>query len=158
MLDRTNSIVFLASFTDACALWRMYYPHLRMPGSSFFCFTNNVKYEHVVGCDVGVVQRCATKPQCELIELMHKLGMKVIFDLDDNVWNIPPSNPAYSILRHHRDGFAACIQMTDVVTVSTNYLAKAVRQNVKSLRHARTGKEIPIVVVENRIDERLCCA
>jgi glycosyltransferase involved in cell wall biosynthesis len=155
MLLRKNSIVFLASYLDACALWRLYYPFWNMPGSSFFCFAQGPKYEHILSCDIAVVQRCCTQPQFELIRTMKGLGMKIIYDLDDNIWEIPKGNPAYEILGRMRDGFIACIQIVDTVTTSTRNLAVAVKKHVKNLTNQLTGKEIPIVVVENRLDTKI---
>jgi O-antigen biosynthesis protein len=158
MLPRDNAVIFLASWIDACALWRLFMPHLNMPGSSFFCFANKPDWNVIAGNDVVVVQRCCTRGQFEFLKVVNSLGMKLVYDLDDNVWELPEYNPAHKALMMHREGFAACIQMVDVVTVSTRALAKAVKQHVKSLVNSRTHKEIPVVVVENRIEERMFAA
>jgi len=133
----------------------MYAPHLNMPGSSFAIFVDKPKYERILAHDVAVVQRCCTQNQLDFITTMRKLGMKIIYDLDDQIWAIPKYNPAYSTLMPHREGFTACIRYTDLVTVSTATLAKAVRSHVKDLTNKLTHKEIPVVVAENRIDQRI---
>jgi hypothetical protein len=155
MLERKTSVAFLGAWLDACSLWRMYYPHHHFPGSSFFCFVNRPDWNLIAGADIIVVQRCCMKPQFDFIHTCSKLGQKVIYDLDDNVWDLPDYNPAREPLTQMRAGFNACIQMVDLMTVSTKQLAKEVRKHVKSMVNLRTGKEIPIVVCENRIDERL---
>lgn len=109
----------------------------------------------IAGSDVIVVQRCCTKAQFEFINTCTALGQKVIYDLDDNVWDLPQYNPAHNVLTQMRQGFNACIQMVDLMTVSTKQLAKEVRRHVKSMVNLKTHKEIPIVVCENRIDARL---
>ena len=153
MLQRTNAVCFLAGWVDACALWRFFMPHLSLPGSSFFCFQSKFNFNVVTGNDVCVVQRCCTRQQFEFIKTAASLGMKIIYDCDDDVWDLPDFNPAQKILTAHKDGFNACIRFCDVVTVSTRTLAKVLRRNVKFMVNARTGREIPIVVVENRIQE-----
>ena len=54
-----------------------------------------------------------------------------------------------------RQGFIDCIRFTDLVTTSTKTLKKRIRSNVKNMVNIATGKEIPIVVTENWMDERL---
>ncbi len=83
--------------------------------------------------------------------------MKIIYDIDDNVWEIPSYNPAYAILNAYRQGFNACIRMVDVVTVSTRELGNSLKKHVgrRNMFNLTTKREIPVVVVENRIEERL---
>lgn len=128
-------------------------PHLSMPGSSFYCFNSKPDYAAIATHDVCVVQRCCTPQQFEFLKLAAALGMKIIYDLDDDVWDLPKYNPAYEVLTRQKEGFNACIRMVDLVTVSTKTLAKVLRKNVKFMVNSRTGKEIPIVVCENRIWE-----
>lgn len=156
MLKRDYPVVFLAAWADACALWRLYMPHLSMPGSSFHCFGQKpIDLNEVAGNDICVVQRCNTQAQFEFLRQVASLGMYIIYDLDDNVWNLPDYNPAKHGLMMQREGFNACIRMVDVVVVSTRELAKAVKKNVRTMINLRTGMEIPIVVAENRIERRM---
>lgn len=133
----------------------MYYPHQNLPGSSFYCFANQPNFDVIAGCDIVVVQRCCSRPQFEFIKTCRSLGAKIIYDLDDDVWDVPKDNPAHVPLTNMRDGFNICIQFTDLVTVSTRVLAKRVKANVKSMVNPITKKEIPIVVAENWMDRRL---
>ena len=128
-------------------------PHLAMPGSVFYCLAQKPDYNAIAMNDVCVVQRCCTKGQYEFLQVVSQLGLKIVYDLDDNVWELPDYNPAANVLNANREGFNACIRMVDVVSVSTRTLAKAVRKHVKFMVHAHTGKEIPIMVAENRIYE-----
>jgi glycosyltransferase involved in cell wall biosynthesis len=54
-----------------------------------------------------------------------------------------------------RQGFDACIRMCDVLTVSTKTLSKVARKAVRTMINIQTGKDIPIMVVDNRIDPQL---
>lgn len=155
MLDRENPVVFLAAWIDACSLWRLYMPHLNMPGSGFFCFANKPDWSLISGNNIAVVQRCCTAPQFDFIKTCAQLEMKIVYDLDDNVWSLPEYNPAHELLQKYKEGFKACIRIVDAVTVSTKTLAKEVKKHVKDLTNPRTGKQVPIFVTENRIDERL---
>lgn len=129
-------------------------PYLNMPGSSFALFDSAIHYDILAEKDIAIVQRCCTPQQYQMINTLSAMHMKVVYDLDDNMWEIPPSNPAAAILSRLKEGFIHCIQNVDLVTVSTKHLARAVKKHVKNMTNARTGKQIPIVVVENRIDMR----
>ena len=153
-LERQNPVVFLASSIDGCCLWRLWQPYLSLPGSSFFCFRKQIDYSRIVGNEICVVQRLCTQQQFEVIRTLASLGLKIIYDIDDDVWDIPPANPAYRILMQYKEGFKNCIRITDVVTVSTRYLARVVQKNVKTMINMATGKPIPIVVAENRVWEQ----
>ena len=128
-------------------------PHLHYTGSSFYIFAQKPDWDVIAGKDVVVVQRCCTQPQFDFLKTAGALGMRIVYDLDDNVWELPEYNPAARVLNMHREGFNACIRMVDVVSVSTRTLAKALRKHVKFMINMRTHKEIPIVVTENRIAE-----
>lgn len=155
-LTRPNSVVFLGAWFDACALWRMYIPHLSMTGSGFFIFAGQEgpNFNLIAGHDICVVQRCCTEQQFRFINIAAQLGLKIVYDLDDDVFDLPEYNPAHKVLGQHKEGFLACMRNVDVITVSTKTLAKIVRKNVKFMVNVRTGKEIPIIVAENRIDTR----
>ena len=155
MLARNMSVTFLGAWLDGCSLWRMFYPHQNLTGSSFYCFANQPNFDVISGSDIVVVQRCCSQAQFNFIRTCRALGAKIIYDLDDDVWDLPKSNPAYGPLTQMHDGFISCIQLTDLVTVSTKVLAKMVRSNVKQMKNRATGKEIPIVVAENWMDQRL---
>lgn len=155
MLTRSYGMCYLGAWLDACALWRMYYPHQNFPGSSFFCFASRPDWNRIASADVVVVQRCCTKPQYDFIHTCQVLGQRVIYDIDDDVWNLPEYNPAHAQLNQMRSGFNACMQLVDLITVSTKTLAKEVKRNVRHMVNTKTKKEIPIIVCENRIDERL---
>jgi glycosyltransferase involved in cell wall biosynthesis len=157
-IQRKNSVIFFAAYADACALWRLYMPSISLAGSHFFHFNEKPDWTIIAGYDTVVVQRCFTNAQFDFLRICKALGQKIIYELDDDVWNIPPYNPAYATLNAFREGFNACIKMVDLVTVSTRDLAKVVLKYAgKSgvLLNTQTGRPIPIVVAENRIEERL---
>ena len=95
MLERKSSVVFLSAFPDGCAFWRMYIPHFNVPDAAFWCFANKPDFTRITGYDVAVVQRCCTPQQFEFVKVCRVLGIKVIYDMDDDVWDLPPANPAH---------------------------------------------------------------
>ena len=99
MLERNNSVCFLGAWLDACSLWRFYYPHQNIPGSSFYFFANQPNFDVIAGCDVLVVQRCCSLPQFNFINTCRALGSRIIYDPDDDVWDLPEYNPAHKPLQ-----------------------------------------------------------
>ena len=150
-LHRENPIVFLASAIDGCALWRLFFPYQNFPGSSFFCFRNHIDFSKIIGNEIVVVQRLCTQKQFETLHVLVKTGMKVIYDADDDLWELPPYNPVAEILKKYREGAELCMRMCDVITVSTRYLKRVFEHRVKVPVNVNTGRQIPIVVAENRI-------
>ena len=92
-----------------------------------------------------MVQRLASQENLKAIQLFKRLNMKIVYDLDDDLWSIPPYNPAYSRIRNWIAGFEVCSSLSDMITVSTHHLRLMVMQAL--------GKKCPpIRVVENALD------
>src|ERR1700688_3005870 len=101
-------------------------PYIAVPNSAFFLFMQQPKYELLAGFDTIVIQRACLEQQMTFIKICRQLGLRIIYDLDDDIWDIEKTNPAYGVLKKVQDGFAACIVMSDVVTVSTKHLQRVV--------------------------------
>jgi len=100
------------------------------------------KFEH---CKVAMVQRLSSKSNYKAIEVFKEQKMKVVYDLDDDLWAVPVYNPAYKAMKEWLPGFEICARMADLITVSTAHLKVAVMRAL--------GKKCPRVeVVENAID------
>ena len=107
----------------------------------------------------------STDGNIKFVKLMRKLGLCVIYDLDDNLWNLQPSNYATPKLQKYVDGLIhiedgevirygikECMCLADAIVVSTEHLKRTVTNQLGILKNEMTGKPIPIVVVENYID------
>ena len=135
---------------DACALYRMYIPHLNIRRSRFIFNPQRLPVAYLAQGDVLVVQRQGTEGNYIALKyLKEQLGLKLVYDLDDNIWNVPRYNPARPFFERFKNGFGVCAQLCDVLTVSTQSLKSAVRSALPDLRN----KEI--LVVPNAIDFRL---
>jgi glycosyltransferase involved in cell wall biosynthesis len=130
---------------DACALYRLFIPHLHTPNSRFVFNFKQIPIEEYADVNVLVVQRQGHAKNKLALEELNKFGLKIIYDLDDDLWNLSAANPARNIFRDMRDGFGECAALCELVTVSTSWLKSAVRTALPSLK-----KEI--YVVENSMD------
>lgn len=162
-------MVFTPANLDGCGLWRMFFPHLRVVDSGFFFTQGKIPLDILCKHDAICLQRLVTEGNIKFIDLMRTMGLKIVYDLDDNLWNLEKSNPAYHKLKHYvegvihvedtgelvRYGIKECMEYCDVITVSTNYLRKVVARETAHLRNSDTGKPIPVITIENYIDPLL---
>ncbi len=103
--------------------------------------------EELSGIDIGVVQRLMHAGNLKAIQMMKGIGMKVVFDLDDHLWDIPSYNPAKKVLEQYKEGLDVCASHCDLITVSTAPLKATVQRQL--------GSKIPIKVLRNCIDLNL---
>jgi len=139
--------VFLPAGIDACALYRMYIPHLNMERSMFLLRRGSIDIREIQHCKVALVQRQVSEHNRAAMIRIKQAGLKIIYDLDDNVWNLPSANPGKQAFDALRDGFEMCAREADMLTVSTRGLATAARTGFK------LNKEI--FIVPNAIDFKL---
>ncbi len=113
---------------------------------------DQAKTSDVLWADVMVFQRSATAEDEVLMREAKALGKRVIYDVDDNLFDIPPScpdiftaywvagkgTPTSRMIFHQR-----MLQLADRVTVPTAELG--------ALLCERVGKELPIRVAPNLV-------
>ncbi len=130
---------------DACALYRLFLPHLRTPGSLFLYNMQGIEFDRIAHCQVVVVQRLYSKRNMDALMVFKKSGMKIVYDLDDDMWSVPSYNPMHKALRSVLPGFNTCASVCDLITVSTQHLLVMVKKEL--------GRSCPKVeVVENAMD------
>lgn len=152
-----QTLAFSPAGVDACSLWRMWMPHLNIPNSRFQ-FTEGIPaINEMSECDIVVVQRLMLAGNIRFLEIIRAHGLKIVYDLDDLVWNLPKSNPAYHIFSKpdSQQGLVNCAEWADMITVSTKELQHAARDHWGYLKNIQTKKDIPIVHIDNRTDLNL---
>lgn len=152
-----ESAVFCPANIDACAYWRMWIPHLNVEDSHFLFTAGTPPMNEIAECDVVVVQRMFLADNIPFLKIARTNGIRIIYDLDDNIWQLPKKNPTYHIFSDeaHQKGFAACAEWADVITCSTVQLRDVMLDHLGHLRNVASNKEIPIVHIDNAIDLRL---
>lgn len=129
---------------DGCAFYRQFLPHLHTPGSNYLYSAGPLDPALYRGYSATVVQRMYAPPHAKALSIFKQMGLKVVYDLDDNLWEVPRYNPAFPLVKANQEGFGACVKMCDVMTVSTAAL--------KVAAHRHTKTKIPIVEIPNAID------
>lgn len=137
----------------------MFYPKLYVPNSRFIFTEGFPPLDDLAEADVIVVQRMMLTENLKWIKIVRELGIKIIYDLDDDLWNIPPANPARRFFKTeaHIRGLEACAEWADVFTVSTETLQRVVRRKWGHLQNVASKKSIPVMVCENRVPLSLYC-
>ena len=96
--------------------------------------------------DIMVVQRTAIPPErtADFVEVCRDLDIAIVFDIDDDLWALPPESDEYAAYQPALEGLEALARNADAVTVSTQPLHERMQQFSDS-----------VVTVPNSLDERL---
>lgn len=96
--------------------------------------------------DIVILQRLNDMNYYEFFKFLKSKGSKIIFELDDNLLELPKKNPAYSLFSdpNLKRGFLEYIWLADYLMVST--------ENLKNY-YSEFNKQI--VVVPNQIDDQI---
>lgn len=138
-------VAWLPAGLDGCALYRMFFAHLRMADSVFMFQPQHMAVDILQDRNVVVVQRLSSQQNYEAMRLFKRMNLKIVYDLDDDLWSVPTFNPAFKVMKQWLPGFEICAKMADMLIVSTEHLRVMVRRAL--------GKECPpIEVVENAVD------
>jgi len=131
MSDTPTRIHFTVLSYWACAWYRGYVPgvELKKRGHDVVLDTE-FRMAEVADYDVIVVQTGASKSIVELMRRANELGKTTVYDIDDDVFNIPPTNQAYEtwVDPERRAGAKEAIRLASVVTTTTPHLARELRQ------------------------------
>jgi glycosyltransferase involved in cell wall biosynthesis len=90
---------------------------------------DRIHLQSVDMCDVVVFQRPSHPDAADAIVRARGNGKRVIVDIDDDMWSIHPSNPAYEHWNRtsRQEVLEFCLSAADLVTVSTPDLLSVVR-------------------------------
>jgi len=145
-MAKLPTVAFVPAWLDGCALYRLFMPSLHYAQSRFIFHPVRTPVSELGDADVVVVQRQCSSGNMHALHQMKQMNLKVIYDLDDDLWSIPGSSPAKRIFSQVLDGFGQCMEICDAVTVSSEPLRTAVHLNVPAARKK------PIFVIPNGID------
>jgi glycosyltransferase involved in cell wall biosynthesis len=150
---------FCPAAIDACGSWRFFYPKLWIPGARFLFTEGPPPLDEVSEADVVVVQRMMLEGNMRWLNVMRQLGVKIIYDLDDDLWRLPKANNAKRFFEKKEtiDGLENCAEWADAFTVSTPTLQKVVKRQWGHVRNVVTKKPIPVLLCENRVPLSLYC-
>ncbi len=141
----------ILSDSSSPGFWRLTLPFLHMIKHktedeypiSINLNIDQCKSADMLQADVVVVSRLHSQQHIDTITALKKMGKAVIYDLDDDLWQISPDNPAYFAYTKERlDNTKIMLDLVDVIVTTNDYLADSIAANT----------ETPIVVIPNAID------
>ena len=114
--------------------WRMMMParHMDLRDDWWVDITSStLRFEDVLEYDTIFVQRVHTWQEHYVLEKLKRAGKRIVYDLDDDIFHIPSSNPASRVLgKDEQFAAMACMKLADVVTVTTEPLRSMLEQEV----------------------------
>lgn len=80
----------------------------------------NWNWGKLIGCSVFIMQRPFAPEHVQLLTLIKDMGIKIILDYDDDLLNVPDTNPTYFQYLQSKNSILSCLKIADEVWVSTN--------------------------------------
>jgi glycosyltransferase involved in cell wall biosynthesis len=131
--DRTLKVFGWTSDPGGCGLYRIAMPMYGLAeygGHDAIAF-DDLNVDLPPDLDVLVGQLISDPIKSEAWQALARMPGRwfaMVYEIDDDLWNIRPSNPGYGWASERREMFADNIRASDAVTVTTPRLAEVVRR------------------------------
>ncbi len=147
------SVLFIPSGTTASAYYRAMIPAdlLSEGGRVLANWTSKIDLSKALRFDVILVQLITAGVLNEIIRQAKRDGIKIIYDIDDRLDAIQDDNQAKSIYctPEKQAEIAEMISLSDLVTVTTNPLAKYIAE-----KYGKPVRVLPNMVTANVVPRR----
>ena len=98
--------------------------------------SNKVAWPDIITFDVVFFQRSLGENSLTLLKYLKDLGVKIWYDLDDDLWNIPDY---YEIKKTFPKGIMSTIEdhikLSDLITCSTKELSEVIKEKTNRVAH-----------------------
>lgn len=125
-VEDARRILFVPSGAGACTWYRCLTPAKALHARGHLVRVDpRITAAAVDWCDVLVAQRACASVMLDVFEYLKGRGATAIYDIDDDLWNISPSNPAHAFW-HRPEAqliLTKLVRMADLVTTTTPALA-----------------------------------
>ena len=121
-----NKGIAMLKDKGGCGYWRMILPARYMDKTGIYIDVTaaSVRFEHLVEYDTIYVQRLHDWDSYYMLEKLKAIGKRIVYDIDDDIFNLTPDNPAFHIIgRDQQMAAAACMKLADAVVTTTEELA-----------------------------------
>jgi glycosyltransferase involved in cell wall biosynthesis len=121
--------ILMLKDTGGSGWWRMVNPTRYMDLKGYFVdiSASAVEFDQCLEYDVIFVQRRHEWEDYYMLEKLKKARRRIVYDLDDDIFQIPDHNPSSKVMgRDQQFAARACMRLADVVTVSTEVLKSRV--------------------------------
>jgi hypothetical protein len=93
-----------------------------LPEQSVLDFPDTVVFSRTYGID-----------PIPLMRKWKQMGKKVVYEIDDDLWNVNPDNPSANVSTDMKEQYETMIKEADLVTTTTPYLAKLIKKKNKNV-------------------------
>lgn len=125
-----KNILYIVDDYWACGWYRCHVPGMELKRLGHDVFLGHqITPSSVEAADIIVLQRQWREECLHALEHAHALGKTVVYELDDDIWNLDPTNPSYEAWNNPelRGPAEALIRGADIVTTTTRPLAQKLR-------------------------------
>jgi len=137
--DSKIRVLFLRGDNSGCGYWRIKLPgeYLREYEDKISVHISDleIEYDKLVQYDTIVVQRVLDFEQYLILSSLKQAGIKIIYEIDDDVFNVESHNPAAVIFNRFDTKLCIehCLDIADAVIVTSERLAKALEIEEKAI-------------------------
>jgi glycosyltransferase involved in cell wall biosynthesis len=134
---KRTSIFYIVDDFAGCAWYRCHVPGLELKRRGFdVVLHDSITPQEVEDSDVIVFQRQWRPGAIQAHEYAKSLGKFTVFEVDDDLWNVHPTNPSYRAWSKPEiiGGAEALIRGADLVTTTTQPLALQLRRLNRNVR------------------------
>lgn len=134
--EKTEHSVAMLKDTGSSGWWRMVLParYMNKEGWRLDCTAAPVDFDALMEYDTIFVQHFHDWESYYTLKRLHKAGKRIVYDIDDDIFNITPDNPAYQkISRDDQLAAARCMELADVLTVATPELSNRISNVVEDV-------------------------
>ncbi len=131
----SKRIFFLVADWWGCAWYRCHVPGLELKRRGHdVILDDKIVPEELAEFDTVIFQRQCSEASWEAIRYVNSLGKVSVYELDDDLWHIDRTNPAFSYWTPDKlRGVESCIAESQVVTTTTPYLAERLKRFNKKI-------------------------
>ncbi|MBI1745626.1 MAG: glycosyltransferase [Acidobacteria bacterium] len=128
---------------DGVSYYRGFMPFEELDDQGLIEFVDNRK---LLESDVVVLERIFLPAHFALIAELKQRGKRLIYQIDDDPFNVPPYHPSYQVYqqREVKEGLFHTLRSVDRIIAATAPL--------KSILQQRLGGKVPISVIGNYLD------
>ena len=131
-MKKSKVIYYPLDKRDSTSWWRIcgVLPYIQHEKFDLIDISENKIFDWTIyaGKDIFIIQRPFSQDHATLITAAKNAGLKVIIDLDDDLWNVPTWNPTYTMYKQHQGTLNTCVSLADEVWVSTEAIKKQVQK------------------------------
>lgn len=154
MNRRPRLLVYCPTPADGTSLYRGIMPLTELRDIQLVMLPGSVQWSDLALGDIAFVQRPFSEAHLSLLRLMAKNRKPIWIDYDDDLLAVPPDNPTHRVysLPKVRENLLEAMQLADVVSCSTLFLAERLKKALAAASPKRTPQ---FRVIPNGMNTRL---